>query len=57
LIEIGLGRLRLERLYALCHPDNERSIGWLTKLTMKPTGPVIPSYHGNEPRKAFVIER
>lgn len=57
LIEIGLGRLRLERLYALCHPDNEHSIGWLTKLTMKPTGLVIPSYHGKEPRKVFVIER
>jgi prephenate dehydrogenase/RimJ/RimL family protein N-acetyltransferase len=57
LIEIGLGRLRLARLYALCHPDNHHSIAWLTKLEMKPTSLVIPSYHGNESRRVFVFER
>jgi prephenate dehydrogenase/RimJ/RimL family protein N-acetyltransferase len=57
LIEVGLGRLRLERLHALCHPNNDHSIAWLAKLDMKPTGQVIPNYHGNEPRKVFVIER
>ena len=57
LIEIGLGRLRLKHLYALCHPNNDHSIAWLTKLDMKPTGQVIPNYHGNEPRQVFVTGR
>lgn len=57
LIEVGLGRLGLERLYALCHPSNNQSIAWLTRLHMNPTGQVIPHYHDNEPRQVFVIGR
>jgi len=57
LIEIGLEKLRLERLYALCHPENADSIRWLTKLGMESTELVIPNYHGTEPRKVFRIAR
>jgi RimJ/RimL family protein N-acetyltransferase len=57
LIEIGLGKLQLKRLYALCHPENSKSSGWLTSLDMNQTDLVIPNYHGNEPRKVFVIDR